>query len=278
MTPTAVTPGLLHHLVTGSHAEGTTCLAVAAVIDHHDSVLLVNTDHCWELPTELVLPGEPLDDAIYRTAAAAGVDIGHLTGYLGHRDLLTDDDKVRTFVFAATTHDPDCNCHPTERGAYRWAPIEDLPDGIDSELLAMVFLAAPAITDACPDQPLRLTAALRAHARGLPIIEAAVELLVGHRFWLGRVDFVDNYVDTARGLSNPIPMAWVDWPAAITALDTGALVCSSGEAGMLRIAAGLADGVPVNLHDALTSLDDTNLNLIATSVLHAGRRRPQPLY
>lgn len=276
MTPAAVTPDLLHHLVAGSHAEGTTHLAVAVIIDHHDSVLLVNTDHCWEVPAELVLPGEPLDDAVYRTAAAAGVDIGHLAGYLGHRDLLTDDDVVRTFVFAATTHDPGCICHPTEHDAYRWAAIENLPDGIDSDLLALVYLAASAITDACPDQPLRLTAALRAHARGLFIVEAAVELLVGHRFWLGLIDFVDNYVDIACDLPHPTPMAWVDWPAAITALDTGALVCSSSEAGMLRIAAGLADGIPVNLHDALTSLDDTNLNLVATSVLHAGGRRPQP--
>jgi len=34
-------------------------------------------------------------------------------------------------------------------------------------------------------------------------------------------------------------MASVDWPAAITALETGALPCSGGEARMLRIAANL---------------------------------------
>ena len=272
MTPAAVTPDLLHHLVAGSHAEGTTHLAVAVIIDHHDSVLLVNTDHCWEVPAELVLPGEPLDDAVYRTAAAAGVDIGHLTGYLGHRDLLTDDDVVRTFVFAATTHDPGCICHPTEHDAYRWAAIENLPDGIDSDLLALVYLAASAITDTCPDQPLRLTAALRAHARGLFIVEAAVELLVGHRLWLRRTDFIDDYVETVPTLLGDIPMACVNWPAAITALDNGSLPCSSGEDQMLRLAASLADGIPVDLRDALTRLDSDNLDLLIQAALHTGGR------
>jgi hypothetical protein len=131
---------------------------------------------------------------------------------------------------------------------------------MDSDLLALVYLAASAITEPGLDQPQRLTAALRAHARGLFIVEAAIELLVDHRLWLGFIDFVDNYVDIACDPPHLTPMAWVDWPAAITALDTGALVCTNSEAGMLRIAAGLANGIPVNLQDALISLDDTSLN------------------
>ena len=40
MTP-AVTAGLLHDLVAGSHAEGITALGVEAVIEHDDRVLLI---------------------------------------------------------------------------------------------------------------------------------------------------------------------------------------------------------------------------------------------
>ena len=38
MTPAAVTGTLLHHLVTGSHAEGITALGVETVIEHNDAV------------------------------------------------------------------------------------------------------------------------------------------------------------------------------------------------------------------------------------------------
>jgi hypothetical protein len=38
---------------------------------------------------------------------------------------------------------------------------------------------------------------------------------------------------------------------------------------MLRIAASLADGIPVDLRDALSGLDSTNISLVAAAVLHA---------
>jgi len=65
-------------------------------------------------------------------------------------------------------------------------------------------------------------------------------------------------------------MAWVDWPAAVTALATGALVCSSGEARMLRIAASLAAGLPLDLGDTVTGLDTANLDLVVQAIAHAG--------
>ena len=55
MTP-AVTAGLLHDLVTHSHAEGITALGVEAAIEHDDRVLLIAepgpdfTDETWQLP------------------------------------------------------------------------------------------------------------------------------------------------------------------------------------------------------------------------------------
>ena len=70
-------------------------------------------------------------------------------------------------------------------------------------------------------------------------------------------------------------MAGIDWPAAITALDTGSLPCSGGEQRMLRLAASLAGGIPVDLRDALTGLDDHNINLVITAVLHASGKRQE---
>ena len=118
-----------------------------------------------------------------------------------------------------------------------------------------------------------LAAALRANARGLFAAEAAVELLIGHGRWLARDEFVDGFIETAVGLSDGTPMAWVDWPAAVAALEAGRLACSASEAGLLRIAASIAEGGPVDLGDVLTGLDGRNLVLVAAAVLHAGGHR-----
>jgi hypothetical protein len=112
-----------------------------------------------------------------------------------------------------------------------------------------------------------LPAGLRAHASGLYSLEAAAELIIGHRTWLRHTDFT-AFITTGTALAS------IDWPAAITALDTGGLPCSGSEQRILRLAASLADGIPVSLHDALTGLDDHNINLVTTAVLHASGRRP----
>ncbi|HLN66494.1 MAG TPA: hypothetical protein VK280_04390 [Streptosporangiaceae bacterium] len=64
-------------------------------------------------------------------------------------------------------------------------------------------------------------------------------------------------------------MAAIDWPAAITALDSGSLPCGSGERHMLCLVASIAGGVPVSLCDALTSIDHQNANLLTAAILHA---------
>ena len=43
---------------------------------------------------------------------------------------------------------------------------------------------------------------------------------------------------------------------------------------MLRITASLADGIPVDLQDTLTGLDDRNVQLLITAMLHASGQRP----
>ena len=139
-----------------------------------------------------MLPGEDLLDAVHRTVAAAGIGLDHIAGYLGHHDLPIDAGLVRTFVFAGTLRSGRA-CHPTVFAPYRWADIEDLPDNLDVDVLA--FIHAPRITADDPDQVQWLSAGLHSHARGLPAAEAAVELLVGHRLWLRRTDFVDDCID-----------------------------------------------------------------------------------
>jgi hypothetical protein len=121
-----------------------------------------------------------------------------------------------------------------------------------------------------PDQ---LHAALRAQAKGLYACEAATELLIMHASWLHRTDFINEFVHTGTGLISGIPMSAIDWPEAITALEAGRLPCSSGESRMLKITASLAEGIPVNLRDALTGLDSTNINLVASAALHTGGQK-----
>jgi len=48
---------------------------------------------------------------------------------------------------------------------------------------------------------------------------------------------------------------FVDWAGALAALDSGRLPCSSTEGQMLRIAAGLAEGIPIDLRHVLIGLD-----------------------
>jgi hypothetical protein len=75
------------------------------------------------------------------------------------------------------------------------------------------------------------------------------------------------------GLSDGTPMAWIDWEAAVGALQAGGLACSGSEAAVLRLAASLAEGCPVDLRAGVCGLDGRNLVLVATAVLHAGGHR-----
>ena len=71
-------------------------------------------------------------------------------------------------------------------------------------------------------------------------------------------------------------MAEIDSGAAINALDTGELPCSGGERRILRLAAGLASRIPVDLRDALTGLDHLDIDRLVTTVLHASGQRQRP--
>ena len=70
-------------------------------------------------------------------------------------------------------------------------------------------------------------------------------------------------------------MAAIDWDAAITALNSGELPCSGGERRILKLSASLAGGIPVDLRDAVTGLDDDNIARLVTAILHASGKRPR---
>ena len=69
-------------------------------------------------------------------------------------------------------------------------------------------------------------------------------------------------------------MAAIDWDAAITALPAGELPCSGGERRVLQLSASLAGGIPVDLRDAVTGLDDGNIARLVTAILHGSGKRP----
>jgi len=113
---------------------------------------------------------------------------------------------------------------------------------------------------------------LRADAWGAYAAEAAVELLIAHEWWLHRDDFVNTFVATDPTGSD-MPAAWIDWSGAVAALDAGRLPCSSGEAQVLRVAASIAAGVPVDLRDALCGLDVDTVASVVRAVAHVGGYR-----
>jgi 8-oxo-dGTP diphosphatase len=266
MTPPAAGT-LLHDLVTRSHAEGITALGVEAVIEHDDRVLLIAepgpdfTDETWQLPAGPVLPGQTLTDALHPAVAAIGLTIDQITGYLGHHDHPCDRATIRVFRFAVTVTDPAAICRHAGTG-HRWAEDLDCPPADPAGP------PAPMNTPASAEPP--LAGPLRAWAGGIYPDEAGVELLIGHASFLHRADFTSRFI-TIPGDS--AGLAVIDWPAAITALD-GSLPCSGGENRMLRLAASLAAGIPVNLRDALTGIDGRGIQLVVQAVLHASGHRP----
>lgn len=127
--------------------------------------------------------------------------------------------------------------------------------------------------DPVPGSLAALAAALRASASGLYCAEAGTELLIACQSWLWRSDFTTACITTGHGLGDGAVMAVIDWDTAIGELNGGGLACSGGEGRMLRLAASIAGGIPVDLREALPGLDRANLALAATAVVHAGGHR-----
>lgn len=122
------------------------------------------------------------------------------------------------------------------------------------------------------DRSSPLTAPLRAGADGLLAAQAGVELLIDHGRFLNRADFRERFVDVFT--QNDLELAEVNWVQMIAAMDHQEFACSSSEEQVLRLAASIADGIPVDLREALTGLDTANLNRLTTAILHANGHCP----
>jgi hypothetical protein len=91
-----------------------------------------------------------------------------------------------------------------------------------------------------------LAAAIRAGAAGLYALEAGCELLISTG-WLHRDDFT-RLIRTVTPAAAGTEVAEVDWQAVIASRDAGQLPCSGGENRVLRLAASIAAGIPVDLN------------------------------
>ena len=119
-----------------------------------------------------------------------------------------------------------------------------------------------------------LAEAIRAWAKGWLPTEAAAELLISHRAWLLREDFLQVAVEAGREPFGDRQVAAVDFAAAADAVQ-GVLPCSDGERQVLLVAASIAEGIPVDLREAALCMDAENAARAAGAVCHAAGRRVQ---
>ena len=121
--------------------------------------------------------------------------------------------------------------------------------------------------------PASLAAALRACAAGLYPLEAGVGLLIANGTFLHRDDFTSRFILHGTSTAEDARMAAVNWDAAAAALAAGELPCSRGEQRILKLAASLAGGIPIDLNDAVTGLDQHNIQRLVTAIRHASGQR-----
>jgi hypothetical protein len=119
-----------------------------------------------------------------------------------------------------------------------------------------------------------LAEAIRAWAKGWLPTEAAAELLISHRAWLLRGDFLQVAVEVGWEPFRGRQVAAVDFAAAADAV-RGMLPCSDGERQVLLVAASIAEGIPVDLREAALCMDAVNAERAARAVCHAAGRRVQ---
>jgi hypothetical protein len=116
-----------------------------------------------------------------------------------------------------------------------------------------------------------LAAAVRAWAQGWLPTEAAAELLIAHRTWLLREDFLQVAVEAGWDPFRERMVAAIDFAAAAGAVQ-GVLPCSDGERQVLLVAASIAGGIPVDLREAALCMDAANAARAAQAICHAAGR------
>ena len=119
-----------------------------------------------------------------------------------------------------------------------------------------------------------LAEAIRAWAKGWLPTEAATELLIAHRGWLEREDFLQVAVEAGWEPFRDREIAAIDFAAAASAVQ-GMLPCSDGERQVVLVAASIAGGIPVDLREAALCMDAANAARAAQAVCHAAGCRAQ---
>jgi hypothetical protein len=102
--------------------------------------------------------------------------------------------------------------------------------------------------------------------------EAAAELLISHRAWLLREDFLQVAVESGWDVYRDRHVAALDFAAAAEAVQ-GILPCSDGERQVVLVAASIAEGIPVDLREAALCMDAASAARVAQAVCHAAGRR-----
>jgi hypothetical protein len=115
-----------------------------------------------------------------------------------------------------------------------------------------------------------LACLLHDSAAGLCADTAATGLITAHDHFLHQPGFRRLIAAGSSSISAGEPVAVIRWKAAIHALDTGRLPCSSSENAVLRIAASLGDhDIPVHLRQVLGGLDRRNIALVTAAITAA---------
>jgi hypothetical protein len=121
------------------------------------------------------------------------------------------------------------------------------------------------------------SALLRA-AVGDYALEAAVLLLANSGHWLPRLQAADLITIALDEESiDGGPWAAVQWGELDAALRAGLVTGSGGQLRLLRAAASLADGQPVDLADLTAGVDRPELTLLLAAVAHAAGSHEQHL-
>jgi hypothetical protein len=124
-------------------------------------------------------------------------------------------------------------------------------------------VSAPAMAAA------QLACLLQDTAAGLCADTAAVALIAAHGHFLHHPGF-RRVIAAGSSMLTGEPTAVIRWRAAVHALDTGRLPCSTSEEAVLRIAASLGDpAIGVHLRQVLGGLDRRNITLVTAAITAA---------
>jgi len=112
------------------------------------------------------------------------------------------------------------------------------------------------------------SALLRA-AVGDYAVEAAVLLLANSGHWLPQLQAAGLIAIALDEDADGGPWAAVQWSDLDGALRTGVISGGSGQLRLLRAAAGLAEGQPLDLADLTAGVDRPELTLLLAALAHA---------